>query len=99
GRRHVEFARIGLGIGDELGNGRHRNGGIDFDDLGHADNARDGRDIADEIEVELVVERRIDRIRRSDPKERVAVGWRMHDRLGGDIAARPRWPSVYKWWA
>ena len=33
---------------------------------------RDGRDIADKIEIELFVERRIDRVCRSDQEERVA---------------------------
>ena len=32
--------------------------------LGTTDDARDWRDVADEIEIELVVERRIDRVRR-----------------------------------
>ena len=35
--------------------------------LGCADDARDRRDVADEIEIELVVERRVDRVRRSRP--------------------------------
>ena len=60
-------------------------------DKGAADDARDRRDVADEIEIELVVERRVDRVRRTDQEERVAVRRRTHDRLGGDIAtgARP----------
>ena len=72
---------------------------MDLDDLGHSDNARDGRDVADEIEVELVVERLIDRICRSDPKERVAVCRRAHDGLGGDIAARPSSALNHEWLA
>ena len=52
--------------------------------------ARDRRDVADEIEIELVVERRVDRVRRSDQKERIAVRGRAHDRLGADIAAGTR---------
>ena len=65
GRRHVDLAGIGLGIGDELGNRLGRNRWIDHHDIGHADDARDRRDVADEIEIELVVERRVDRVRRS----------------------------------
>ena len=65
GRRHVDLARIGLGIGDELGNGLGRNRWIDHHDIGHADDACDRRDVADEIEIELVVERRVDRVRRT----------------------------------
>src|SRR5215475_11221762 len=44
------------------------------------------RDIADEIEVELVVERGVDRVRCSDIQERIAVGRRTHDRLSANIA-------------
>jgi hypothetical protein len=47
----------------------------------------------DEIETELVVERRIDCVRRSDLKERVAVGDRPNDHLGSNIAGRT-WPIV-----
>jgi hypothetical protein len=31
-------------------------------DVGKADDARDRRDVADKIEIELVVERRVDRV-------------------------------------
>ena len=55
-----------------------------------ADDARDRRDVADEIEIELVVERRVDRVGRSDQEQRIAVRWRTHDRLGGDIGAGAR---------
>ena len=48
---------------------------------------RDRHDVADEIEVELIVERCIDGIGGSVTQERVAVGGRAHDRLGADIAA------------
>ena len=51
---------------------------------------RDRRDVADEIEIELVVKRRVDRVRGADQKKRVAVRGRPHDRLGGDIAAGSR---------
>jgi hypothetical protein len=51
----------------------------------------DRRDVADEIEIELVVERRVDRVRCACQEQRVAVRRRLHDRLGTDIAggARP----------
>ena len=58
--------------------------------LGTRHDARDRRDVADEIEIELVVERRVDRVRRTDQKECIAVGGRTHDRLGADIAAGAR---------
>src|SRR5262245_5584795 len=59
-------------------------------DEGCANDASDRRDVADEIEIELVVERRIDRVGRSDQEERVAVCRRAHDRFGTNIAARAR---------
>src|SRR5262249_33712566 len=48
------------------------------------------RDVADEIEIELVVERRVDRVESTDQEQRVAVGRGTHDRLSGDIAAGAR---------
>ena len=57
---------------------------------GPAIDACDRRDVADEIEIELVVERRIDRVRSIPHRlKRVAVRGRSHDRLGGDIAGAP----------
>ena len=45
------------------------------------------------FEIELVVERRVDCIRRPDNEQRIAVRWRIDDRLGGEIAARS-WPVL-----
>ena len=39
GRRHVDLARIGLGIGDELGNRFGRKRWMDHHDVGLADDA------------------------------------------------------------
>src|SRR5262245_8595775 len=49
------------------------------------------RHIADEIEAELVVQGRVDRIRQADKAERIAVGRRACERLGGNVGpgARP----------
>src|SRR5262249_61211662 len=54
----------------------------------HDHNAGDRRDVADEIEVELVIERRVTSVRRGREKERMPVWSRTDDRLGGDIAVR-----------
>src|SRR5215467_8880207 len=51
---------------------------------------RDRRDVADEIEVELFVQRRVDRVVPPDHEQRVAVGRRTYNRLGADIAAATR---------
>src|SRR6266853_1917121 len=89
-RRHVDLARVGFGIGDELRNTPGRKRRIDLHDEGHAVGARDRSDIADEIEIELFVERRVDHIWRTDQEERIAVRGRTHDRLGANIAAATR---------
>src|SRR5262249_30641977 len=59
-------------------------------DVGTSEDARDRRDVADEIEIELVVERRVGRVERTDQEKRVAVGRGTHDRLGTDVAAATR---------
>src|SRR5215469_10222212 len=52
--------------------------------------ARDRRDIAQDIEIELIVERDVPTISRSKLQEGVAIRWRSHDCLGSNIAARTR---------
>src|SRR5262249_56537762 len=96
-RRHGELAGIGLGISDELGNRFGRNRWIYYHDEGVADDAGDWRDVAEKNEIELVVERRVDRVRGTYHEERVAVRWRAHDRLGGDIAGST-WPALDDEW-
>ena len=57
---------------------------------GSANDARDRRDIADEIEIELFIERRIDSVRRTNQEERIAIGGRAHDHFGCDVGASAR---------
>ena len=64
-----------------------------------AQQAGDGCDIANEIEFEVLVKRRIDRVRRTRKQERVAVRSRTHDGLGGDIAAGARPVLDHEWLA
>jgi hypothetical protein len=45
------------------------------------------RDVPDEVETEIVVERGIDRIRGHNLQQRVAICGRLRDRLGADVAA------------
>jgi hypothetical protein len=90
GRRHIDFVPIIFGIGDEFGYRRGRNRGMNLHNIRNAADTCDRSDVADEIEVELVIERRVDRVRRGDQKERVAIRGRSHDRLSADIAAGPR---------
>jgi hypothetical protein len=57
--------------------------------VGHVAARSDRRDVADKIEVELVVERCVDCIRwQCDKKKRVAIGRRSNNRLGSNIAER-----------
>jgi hypothetical protein len=85
-RRQIDLAGIGLGVGDEFGNGPGRNRRVHFHDQGHANNAHDRHDVADEVKAELE-HRRIDGICRGNQQQRIAVGRCPHDRLGGNAAA------------
>ena len=90
-RRHRELARIGLGISDEFKHRLGRKRWIDLKGKSLAADARNRRDVADEIVVELFVERRVDRTLNRRQKERIPVSGRVDDRLDGDVtgAARP----------
>ena len=87
GRGHAELARIRLGVSDEFGNRLRRKRWVDLQGESLATDTRNLRDVADEIEVELFVERSVDRIRTSDQEQRVAIRWRTHDGFGGNISA------------
>jgi hypothetical protein len=89
-RRHIELAGIGLGVGDEFGDRLGRNRWIYQHHERHADDCADRRDVADEIETELVVQCRVDGVRRTVEEERVTVRRRSLGHLGGDIAAGAR---------
>src|SRR5262249_49559149 len=67
-----------------------RNRWVHHHDVRSARDACDRRDIADEIEVELIVKRYIDRVWSSRQEQRVTVRGRTRDRLGADIASRAR---------
>src|SRR5262249_55901256 len=59
-------------------------------EVGHDHNAGDRRDVADEIEIELVIECRVERVRRCGQEERIAIRCRTHDDLCGDITRGTR---------
>src|SRR5262245_2378697 len=92
-RCHIDLARIGLGIIDELRNRLGWNRGMNHHDVDRAQQACDRFNITNEIEIKLGIERRVDRVRRRDEKECVAVGGRPYDRLRADIAAGT-WPVL-----
>ena len=58
---HVDFAWIGFGIGDELRDCFRRERRVEGHNKGSAANARDRRDVADEIEIQICIERGVDR--------------------------------------
>jgi hypothetical protein len=88
---HAELARIRLSGGDELRNCCGRNRWAHHHDVGPDNNAGDRRDVTDQMEIQFVVERCVDRLCRTDHKQCVAVSGRAHDGLGGDVgtSARP----------
>src|SRR3954462_12243768 len=67
-------------------------------DKGTADHAND-RDVPNEIEIELVIQGRVDCGSRVETKERVAVRLRAHDRFGRDIAGCACPVLDYEWLA
>src|SRR5262245_66333065 len=69
----------------------------DYDE-GVADDARDRRDIADEIEVELLIKRRIDGVVRCGKEEGIAIWGSADDRLGAEIGAAPGLFSTMNGW-
>src|SRR5262245_30774333 len=65
-RRHAELARIRLGVGDKLRNCCGRNRWVYDHDVGPDKNAGDRGDVTDEMEIQFVVERHVDRLCRTD---------------------------------
>src|SRR6516225_11821392 len=61
-RRHVDLAGIDFGIGDEFGDRLDWHRGIHLYDKRVASNACNRRDVADKIELEIFVERRVTRV-------------------------------------
>src|SRR5260221_5699229 len=73
GRCHIELAWIGLGISHKL---RTRLGGnrwVNQHNLGLTADGRDRRDVANEVEIELVVDRGSGCVPSSDQEKRVTV--------------------------
>src|SRR5215475_9092711 len=87
---HVYLARIGLGISNELGNARGRNGWIDHHDIWRTDEGHDRLDVLNKIVRELFVELGIDGVIRAGQEQRIAISRRTHDRFGRYVSAGPR---------
>ncbi len=90
-RSEVYLAGVFLRVVDELRQrlGRHRR--VDHKHERQQHQARDRHQVAEEVEVELVVERHVEHVGHGRGEQRVAVRRRFHDDLGADIggAARP----------
>src|SRR5262252_805212 len=85
GRRHADLAWIGFGVGNEFRYRLGRNGWMHGYQKGPLDNPND-RDVADEIEIQVVIESCIDCGSSIRAKKRIAIGWRAHDCFGGYVA-------------
>jgi hypothetical protein len=90
GRSHVDFPGIGFCVGDEFRDASPWTRLRDDHDERKARKARDLGDVPQVVERDVLIEARIDRIRRNGPLERVAVGRRANDGLGSDIVACAR---------
>src|SRR6516225_11228573 len=86
-RGYRDLARIGLGMGDKLGNRLGRNRWMHHHDEGVAADSCDRRDVTDEIEIELLIDRCADCVRPIDHQQCVPIWSRAHDHLGAYISA------------
>src|SRR5262245_58989944 len=89
-RGHVDLSRIALGVGDKLGNRLWWCRGVYEYYERYSTEPRDWRDIANEIEIELVVKRCIDCACWCNREERITVRGRSDDHLSGDVSAATR---------
>ena len=67
--------------------------GFITNDEGQARDARNRREVADEIEAERFIERRIDHLRGTSQEQRVAIRRRARRRIGPDVASGT-WPVL-----
>src|SRR5262245_3101840 len=93
GRSHIDLVWVGPCVGNKVREGLGWNRGINLDNKRHATDARDRYDIPQEVEFEILMQRRIDRVRWTSQKQCVTVRRRVHDRLSANIAAGT-WPVL-----
>src|SRR6516164_11008827 len=92
GRRHADPAWIGFGVGNEFRNRPGWYGWMHRYQKGPLDNP-DDCDVADEIEIEIVIEGCVDRGSSICAKKRIAISGRAHDCFGGELAGGA-WPVL-----
>src|SRR5262249_40156802 len=83
-----DFAGIGFGVGDEVRNGLGWDRWVHDYSVGRDYDASNRRDVANEIEP--LIERRVDRLCRTDHEQRVSVCGRAHDGLGSYVGTSTR---------
>jgi hypothetical protein len=86
-RGEVELAETGLCVGDELGEVLDRQVEIGLHHVGQPHGPGDRHAVVDEVERELLVERRVDRIVGTGEGDGVAVGRSGERELHADVAA------------
>src|SRR5262245_8290721 len=90
GRGHVKLAWIGLGIGNEFRNRFDWNRWINHHDKRRAGDTGNWHNVSDETEIEIVIQGGVDGVDHTGQKERIAVGSRTYNGLGGDVSASAR---------
>ena len=90
--RHVQLARVGLGITDQVGHGidlqRFGLGRVHHQHVGHTGHQRDRREVLDRVIGQLGIERGIDAMRAHGAHQQgVAVGCRLGHLGRADVAA------------
>src|SRR5579871_3646853 len=88
--RVADLSRIGFGVGDEFRNGLDRKRRMHLEYAIAAIEARHRYDVAHEVEVKLIVERDVEHVVDAEQEQRIAIGWRSHDRFSGDVTAAAR---------
>src|SRR5205823_5061023 len=76
-----------LRVGNQFGNGLGWNRWMHKNNHRHANDACDGCDIADEVEIELLVERRVYGVWEGGQKQSMSVRRRVDDGFGADVTA------------
>src|ERR1700761_4685600 len=89
-RCKIEYAWVGLRMGDEFGNCLGRKRRMHRHDEWSAHHARDRNDISDEIEAEFVEEHGVDDVSAGYHEKCVPVRGCAHHRLGTDVVAAAR---------
>src|SRR5690349_11182998 len=99
GGGYAQFARIGLGVGNEI---RKRMDGkvvVDNQHKRYAGNARDRHDAFCKVERKRRIKRCVDGVGRARQQQRIAVRWRTDDGLSTYAAARARLVLDDEWLA